>query len=56
MKQLFPLAQKKHGMSTRTQQKFQVYKAKSERYKKSAIPYMQKLLNENDNRIKQFLR
>ena len=56
MKKLFPLAEKKHGMATRTQEKFKVYKAKSERYKKSSIPYMQNLLNENAKKIKQFLR
>ena len=34
-------------MKTRAQSFFKVNKARTNRYKKSAIPYMQKLLNED---------
>ena len=56
MKQLFPLAEKKHGMDTRSQDKFKVHFAKSERYRKSTIPYMQKLLNNEAKKISQLLK
>ena len=45
LKHMFPLNAKRHKMKTRRQEKFKVFKAKSERYKKSAIIHMQKLLN-----------
>ena len=49
MKMLFP---KKNTRDTRNKSKFIVNKSKSERYKKSAIPTMQKLLNVNDVKVK----
>ena len=47
LKQMFPLKIKSHSMKTRKPEKYQVFKAKNERYKKSAIIYMQNLLNSN---------
>ena len=49
MKHMFPLNEHKHSMKTRHKEKYKVYKAKTERLKKSAIIHMQHLLNsEND--------
>ena len=56
MKQMFPLANKKHSMNTRITEKFKVNKAKTERYRKSAIPYMQNLLNTESKIIAQVLK
>ena len=49
MKMLFP---KKNIRDTGKKSKFIVNKSKSERYKKSAVPTMQKLLNVNDVKVK----
>ena len=43
---MFPLNDKRHRMDTRKPEKFKVMKAKTERFKKSAIIYMQNLLNQ----------
>ena len=42
---LFPLNLKKHSMKTKKFEKFKVKHANTTRLQKSAIPYMQKLLN-----------
>ena len=44
-KQMFPLRITKHCMKMREEEKYFVQHAKNERLKKSAIPYMQRLLN-----------
>ena len=43
---IFPLTKKQHNMETRKEEKFKVNFAKTERYRKSSIPYMQRLMNE----------
>ena len=55
MKQLFPLAKKEHSMHTRSREKFKVNKSNTERYRKSAVPYMQRLLNTEARKISQIL-
>ena len=45
MKRLFPLDIHHHNMKTRSQAFFKVNKARTSRYQKSTIPYLQKLLN-----------
>ena len=55
MKMLFPLANQNHHMKRRLTEKFKVHYAKTERYRKSAIPYMQKLLNDDAKKIQQIL-
>ena len=45
MKDLFPMHDKEHDMKTRKILKFKVTKAKTERFKKSSVISMQKLLN-----------
>ena len=44
---LFPLNPKSHQMETRKVEKFKVLNAHTERFKKSAIIYMQQKLNED---------
>ena len=44
---LFPLSKKKHLMKTRGCDAYKVSKGYSERFLKSAIPYMQRLLNKD---------
>jgi hypothetical protein len=49
-KNMFPENKKMHTMETRNPEKFQVNHANTERLKKSAIIYMQNLLNENEHK------
>ena len=55
MKKMFPLAKNDHSMKTRAKEKFKVHHAKTKRYKHSAIPYMQRLLNKDAQRIKSIM-
>ena len=50
------MATKSHKMNTRSNEKFKVNHAKSERYKKSSIPYMQNLLNQEAKKVSQILK
>ena len=45
LKQMFPSNSKDHDMENRNTKKFKVNHAKTERYLKSSIPYLQRLLN-----------
>ena len=45
LKHMFPLNEKSHKMITRKREKFKVFKANTERYKKSAVIQMQGMLN-----------
>ena len=47
LNKLFKLRTKEHDMELRTEEKYQVTKARTERLNKSSIPYMQRLLNRN---------
>ena len=52
---MFPRAQSDHSMKKRYDEKFVVKKAMAERFKNSAIPSMQRLLNKEDKeRISMF--
>ena len=44
---LFPISTKRHPMKTRGNNHYQIRQGFSERFFKSAIPYMQRLLNED---------
>ena len=46
--EIFKLRIKEHPMKTRKVQNFKIDYAKTERFKTSAVPYMQRLINEND--------
>ena len=45
LKQMFPSNSKDHDMENRNTKKFKVNHAKTERYLKSSIPFLQRLLN-----------
>ena len=49
VKNFFPKSETKHCMKKRKQRKFKINQVKTQRYKKSAIPYMQSLLNKENN-------
>ncbi len=55
-KSMFPKKTKLHCMSKRYQEKFLVKDTWTERYKRSAIPYMVKLLNKKDRKKQGILR
>ncbi len=48
LKDMFPRTQSDHSMKKRYKEKFVVKKAMTERFKNSAIPSMQRLLNKDD--------
>ena len=50
MRDMFPKNKSDHGMKKRNVEKFAVKKAVTERFRKSAIPSMQRLLNKDDKR------
>ena len=47
VKDIFPLKKKRHQMKKRKEKKFQTFKANTNRYKRSAGPYMRKILNDD---------
>ena len=49
---LFPLNSQRHVMKVRNPLKYQINKANTERYKCSSIPYMQRLLNDENKKRK----
>ena len=53
---LFPLKTSKHLMEKRSPKKYVVKYANSERYRKSAVPYLQRLLNDDYLKQKKDLR
>ena len=56
VKTLFPLNKTKHCMKKRKQQKYQTKKQNTNRYKKSALPSMRKLLNNDNERNEKILK
>ena len=48
LKKMFPLNEKNHSMKTRKLEKYKVQVAHTERLKRSAIIFMQNLLNEQE--------
>ena len=55
MKKLFPLASNNHKMKKRSAEKFKVHFAHTNRYRKSAIPFMHDLLNKDAKKIQKIL-
>ena len=51
LKGLFPRIERRHKMEKRNCEKFYVKKANTERYRKSAIPSMQRLLNQSEREM-----
>ena len=56
LKSMFPKKQNLHVMPKRYNQQFLVKDAWTERHKMSAIPFMQRLLNNEDRQKKDILR
>ena len=57
MKALLPMLNKKHIMDTRLNMKLHINKAKSQKYKFSAVPQMQRMLNQSyDKKVKNYLQ
>ena len=54
--ELFPLNNAKHLMKKRNPEKYSVTNANTERYRKSAVPFMQRLLNDDFARQKKDLK
>ena len=52
---MFPVNSTSHSMKKRCTEKFTVNKASTNRYKFSAIPYMQRLLNEKEKELQQVI-
>ena len=53
---LFPLSNPKHDMKKRTSEKYVVNHSNTERYRRSAVPYLQGLLNMDYSKQKKDLR
>ena len=56
LKDMFPRSQSDHAMRKRYAEKFVVTKALTERFRKSAIPNMQRLLNKNAKEKKEIYK
>ena len=56
MKSLFPLNNSKHIMKTRKHKKYKTNKQNTKRFKKSALPYMRKLLNNECEKKKRIIQ
>ena len=56
LQNMFPKNESRHGMNLRTKNKFKLNKLRTNRYKKSAIPYMQELLNNDERSRKQLMK
>ena len=48
-KELFPINKNIPNMKTRNHEKFQILHANTERLKNSTVPYIQRILNQNEN-------
>ena len=53
---LFPLNTSKHDMKKRSPRKYVVNHSNTERYRKSAVPYLQRLLNKDFSQQKKDLK
>ena len=47
VKNMFPINKQNYRIETRKRNKFKIFKSKTERYDKSAVPYMRRILNED---------
>ena len=56
LRNIFPRNYSSHSMEKRSGEKFVVKKALTERYKRSAIPNMQRLLNKNEREKMEIFR
>jgi hypothetical protein len=56
MKSLFPINKTSHPMKTRKQRMFHTKKNNTKRWKKSALPYMTKLMNDENEKKNEILK
>ena len=56
LKNLFPLNKTGHKMKLRRKKKYKILKANTKRYKQSALPYMRRLLNDENEKKSLFLK
>ena len=54
-KKLFPVRNSRHIMHKRKTEKYLIKNIETERYKKSAIPAMQKMLNDEEKKMRSLL-
>ena len=47
VKNMFPINEQKYRIETRKRNKFKIFKSNTNRYDKSAVPYMRRILNED---------
>ena len=55
MKAMFPMKRISHSMTKRNIEKFKINRAVTNRYKNSSIPYMQRLLNDDDKELQRMI-
>ena len=53
---MFPLSRKKHHMEKRGNEKYLVTKSFTERHKRSALPYMKKMLNDKEKQKQKIMK
>ena len=56
LKDMFPLKKSKHKMKKRNENKYEMKKNRTKRLKMSALPYMRKLLNDENLRKTKFMK
>ena len=56
LKKMFPLSRKMHHMKIRGNEKYLVTKSFTERHKKSALPYMQRMLNDRERQKQKIMK
>ena len=56
LKKMFPLSRKMHHMKIRGNEKYLVKKSFTERHKKSALPYMQRMLNDRERQKQKIMK
>ena len=56
LKELFPSHERRHNMEKRDGEKYVVKKAMTERYRKSAIISMQRLLNQSEREKREIMK
>ena len=56
LKKMFPINRKKHHMDKRNNEKYFVTKSFTERHKNSALPYMQRMLNDREKQKQKIMK
>ena len=56
MKNLFPLRRQQHKMDKRNDRKFETKQINTKRYANSALPYLRKLLNIDEDNNRRIIR